>query len=206
MLMDLLRSLYEWVVAWAGTPYASVALFGIAFAESSFFPIPPDTLMIPLAISRPPLALVFATLATVASVLGGAFGYAIGKWGGQPVLHRFFNQEKVRMVQHYYHKYDVWAIGVAGFTPIPYKLFTISAGVFDLNFKRFMLASLLGRGGRFFLVGGLIMVFGETIQGFIDEYFDVAAVAFTVLLIGGFYVLNVLGKRMKPVEAQPEAE
>ncbi len=204
--MDLLRSLYEWVVAWAGTPYASVALFGIAFAESSFFPIPPDTLMIPLAISRPPLALVFATLATVASVLGGAFGYAIGKWGGQPVLHRFFNQEKVRMVQHYYHKYDVWAIGVAGFTPIPYKLFTISAGVFDLNFKRFMLASLLGRGGRFFLVGGLIMVFGETIQGFIDEYFDVAAVAFTVLLIGGFYVLNVLGKRMKPVEAQPEAE
>lgn len=204
--MDLLHSLYEWVVAWAHTPYASIALFGIAFAESSFFPIPPDTLMIPLAISRPPAALLFAALATLASVLGGAFGYAIGKWGGQPVLRRLFAQEKIRMVQHYYHKYDVWAIGVAGFTPIPYKLFTISAGVFDLDFKRFMLASILGRGGRFFLVGGLIMVFGETIQWFIDEYFDLAAVAFTVLLIGGFYVLNVLGKRMKPLEAPAEVE
>lgn len=202
--MEILRSLYDWVVAWAYTPYASVALFGIAFAESSFFPIPPDVLMIPLAISRPPFALLFATLATVASVLGGVFGYLIGKWGGQPVLHRLFSEEKIRTVQHYYHKYDVWAIGIAGFTPIPYKLFTISAGVFDLDFKRFMVASLLGRGGRFFMVGGLIMVFGEAIQGFIDEYFDLLAVAFTVLLIGGFYVINVVGKRVKPVKARAE--
>ncbi|MDQ7029787.1 MAG: YqaA family protein [Ardenticatenia bacterium] len=204
--MELLRSLYDWVVAWAYTPYAGVALFGIAFAESSFFPIPPDVLMIPLAISRPPIALLFAALATVASVLGGVFGYVIGKLGGQPVLHRLFSEEKIRAVRHYYHKYDVWAIGIAGFTPIPYKLFTISAGVFDLDFKRFMLASLVGRGGRFFLVGGLIMIFGEAIQGFIDEYFDLLAIAFTLLLIGGFYVINVAGKRAKSPVKGAQAE
>lgn len=200
--MELVHELYTWVVGWAGTPYAGVALFGIAFAESMIFPIPPDALMIPMMIAQPSLALVFAGIALVASVFGGIAGYGIGKKGGRPVMYRLFSDEKIRVVEHYYNKYDVWAISIAGFTPIPYKLFTISAGAFNLDLKRFMIASLIGRGGRFILVGGLIMLFGRQIQFFIDEYFDVAAIAFTVMLLGGFYVINVIGKRLQPAEAQ----
>lgn len=204
--MEFIHELYTWVVGWAHTPYSGMALFGIAFAESSFFPIPPDVLMIPIMIARPPVALLFAALATLASVMGGAFGFGIGKWGGQPVLRRFFSDEKVQVVQHYYNKYDIWAISIAGFTPIPYKVFTISAGAFELDFKRFMIASTIGRGGRFFLVGTLIMVFGEAIQAFIDQYFDLAAILFTILLLGGFYVLNMVGKRLQPAEAPEVGE
>lgn len=202
--MELVHELYNWVVAWAQTPYAGAALAGIAFAESIFFPIPPDALMIPVMIASPTFALGFATIALLASVFGGATGYAVGKKGGRPVMYRFFSDEKIRVVEHYYNKYDVWAISIAGFTPIPYKLFTISAGAFNLDFKRFMVASLVGRGGRFFLVGVLIMIFGEQIQFFLDEYFNVAAVAFTVLLLGGFYVLNVIGRRLQPEPAEVE--
>ena len=147
--MEILRDLIAWTTSWAGTPYGGVALFAISFAESSFFPVPPDVLLIPLALAKTSWALLFALVATIGSTIGGILGFYIGVKGGQPFLKRFFKPEKVALVQGYYQRYDVWAVGMAGFTPIPYKLFSISAGAFGLDLKRFVLASIVGRGGRF---------------------------------------------------------
>ncbi|MFQ5858263.1 MAG: YqaA family protein, partial [Anaerolineae bacterium] len=176
-------------------PYGGVALFAIAFAESSFFPVPPDVLMIPLALAQTAKALLFAAVATAGSTLGGMFGFSIGDKGGRPLLRRLFKPEKIALVQGYYRRYDVWAVGLAGFTPIPYKLFTISAGAFGLDFKRFVLASIVGRGGRFFLVGLVITLFGEPVKAILDTYLELAVIAFAVLFVGGFYVINVLARR-----------
>ena len=193
--MEILRALIEWTTGWATTPYGGVALFAIAFAESSFFPVPPDVLLIPLALAKTSWALLFAAVATAGSLAGGILGYLIGDKGGRPLLQRFFKPEKVALVQGYYRRYDVWAVGIAGFTPIPYKLFSISAGAFRLDLKRFVLASILGRGGRFFLVGLAILIFGESVKAFLDEYFDLVVVAFAILFIGGFYAINLLARR-----------
>lgn len=199
--MELLRELASWTAGLAQTPYAGLALFAIAFAESSFFPVPPDVLMIPLALGHVPYALVFAAIATVGSVIGGMVGYLIGNKGGRPLLMRFFKHEKVALVERQYQRYDVWAVGLAAFTPIPYKIFSISAGVFQLDFKRFVLASALGRGGRFFLVGLVITIFGEPVKAFLDTYFELAVVGFAVLFVGSFVVLNLLARRHShPVE------
>ena len=193
--MEILRDLIAWTTSWAGTPYGGVALFAISFAESSFFPVPPDVLLIPLALAKTSWALLFALVATIGSTIGGILGFYIGVKGGQPFLKRFFKPEKVALVQGYYQRYDVWAVGLAGFTPIPYKLFSISAGAFGLDLKRFILASIVGRGGRFFLVGLAILIFGESVKAFLDEYFELAVVAFAVLFIAGFYAINLLARR-----------
>lgn len=196
---DILHAAVAWTAGWAETPHATMALFAIAFAESSFFPVPPDALMIPLALGAPARALWFALVCTTGSVLGGVLGYWIGRRGGRPVLDRFFNEHKVRLVQDQYRKYDIWAVGLAGFTPIPYKLFSISAGVFGLDFKRFVVATVVGRGGRFFAVGLLIFLFGDAVGYWLERYFEVAAVLFAVLLIGGFWFVGYLGRRASRV-------
>lgn len=193
--MEIVRSLAEWVASFANSPYGTVALFIIAFAESSFFPIPPDILLIPLALSNVSYAFVYATITTLGSVLGGLFGYLIGDKGGKKILYRLVSKEKILLVKHYYQKFDVWAVGIAAFTPIPYKVFTISAGVFNLNFRRFLLASFLGRGGRFFIVATLIFIFGPVVKFFLDKYFDLVLIVFTLLLIGGFLTINLLSKK-----------
>ncbi len=194
--MTWIHDLATWVVHWAATPYGTTALFCIAFAESSFFPIPPDVLLIALALLKPEWAMLYALVCSVGSVVGGMFGYYLGIKGGRPLLMRLFNAEKISLVEHYYHKYDIWAVGIAGFTPIPYKVFTISAGVFSLHFRRFMLVSAVSRSARFFLVGGVIALFGPTIEPILKRNFDVFSIAFIVLLIGGFYFLKMASKRM----------
>lgn len=204
--MSFLRELVAWTAGWASTPYGGIALFGIAFAESSFFPVPPDVLLIPLALFKTSSALLFSAIATLGSTLGGILGYFIGDKGGRPLLQRFFNQEKVALVQDYYKRYDVWAVGLAGFTPIPYKLFSISAGAFGLDLNRFIIATILGRGGRFFLVGLVILIFGEPVKAFLDTYFELAAVAFAVMLVGGFYVVNLLARRSARGGAKPKSD
>lgn len=173
-------------------------LAALAFAESSFFPIPPDTLMIPMALINPALSLFYALITTISSVLGGIFGYFIGNKGGKPVVNRIISENKLYQVKLLYQKYDVWAILVAGFSPIPYKIFTISAGLFDLDIKRFVIASFFGRGGRFFLVGTLIFIFGEKIKYFLNRYLEISIVILTVLLIGGFVLVNkILNKKQQ---------
>jgi membrane protein YqaA with SNARE-associated domain len=184
------------VLHWAETPYGTWALFALAFCESSFFPIPPDILLIALAVSIPKKALRYALICSIGSVLGGCFGYLIG-WQfmtgvGDKIISFYGLSQKVEYIRELYVAYDAWAIGIAGFTPIPYKVFTISAGAFNINFSIFVIASAVSRSARFFLVGGLIYFFGPGIQAFIDKYFNILATAFTVLLIAGFVLIKYL--------------
>lgn len=190
----MLRKLYDWVLHWAETPYGSWALFLLAFCESSFFPIPPDVLLIALAVAIPKRSFRYAMICSAGSVLGGCLGYLIG-WQfmagiGERIIAFYGLTQKIDYIQGLYMAYDAWAIGIAGFTPIPYKVFTISAGAFHINFMVFVIASLVSRSARFFLVGGLIYIFGPKIKAFIDKYFNVLAVAFTVLLVAGFVVIK----------------
>jgi membrane protein YqaA with SNARE-associated domain len=192
----MLRRLYDWVLHWAETPYGNWALLLLAFCESSFFPIPPDILLIALAVSIPKKSIRYALICSAGSVLGGCFGYLIG-WQfmtgiGMKIINFYGLSQKFEYIQGLYMTYDAWAIGIAGFTPIPYKVFTISAGAFNINFTVFILVSVLSRSARFFLVGGLIYVFGPRIQAFIDKYFNLLATAFTVLLVAGFIIIKYL--------------
>jgi membrane protein YqaA with SNARE-associated domain len=192
----MLRRLYDWVLHWAETPYGSWALFLLAFSESSFFPIPPDILLIALAVAVPKKSLKYALICSAGSVLGGCFGYLIG-WKfmaliGNRIVEFYGLTPKIEYIKILYNRYDAWAVGIAGFTPIPYKVFTISAGMFKINFMVFFIASVVSRSARFFIVGGLIFVFGPTIQAFIDKYFNMLAVVFTVLLVAGFILIKYL--------------
>lgn len=192
----MLRKLYDWVIRWAETPYGAWALFVLAFCESSFFPIPPDVLLIALAIAIPEKALKYAMICSVGSVMGGCLGYLIG-WQfmtsiGVKIIDFYGLAGKVDYIRQLFITYDAWAIGIAGFTPIPYKVFTISAGLFKINFAVFIIASAVSRTARFFILGALIYKYGAKIQGFIDKYFNILAVAFTVALVGGFVLIKYL--------------
>ncbi len=193
--MKILRRLYDWVLHWAYTPYGSWALLVNAFAEASFFPVPPDVLLMALSISRPRRAFLYAGLCTAGSALGGIFGFLIGMkfWSlGQSILFHYVSPEAFETVRQYFLKYEAWAIAVAGFTPIPYKVFTISAGFFRVHFGVFLIASVISRGARFFLVGGLFYLFGEPIRDFIERYFNLLTVLFMALLVGGFLLLRLI--------------
>jgi len=190
-----MSGLVEWVIGWAQSPSANIALFVIAFAESSFFPIPPDILLIAMALLRPEEAFILALICSAGSILGGIFGYFLGWLGGRPFLHRVFSEEKILMVKNAYEKYEVWAIAVAGFTPIPYKVFTLSAGTFEIPFKPFVAASAVSRSARFFLVGMAIYFWGEPVRIILEKYFNWFTLAFVVLLLGGFLVIRPLVRR-----------
>jgi len=188
------RRLYDWTLHWAETPYAVPALALLALAESSFFPVPPDVLLIVLALGAPKRSFWFATVCSIASVLGGLLGYAIGYFVWQGVDQFFFNyvfsEEAFRAVAELYQDNAFWAVFTAGFTPIPYKVFTITGGVCQIDLGTFALASAISRSMRFFAVAALFFFFGPPIQRFIDKYFNLLAVVFTVLLIGGFVVIQ----------------
>ena len=188
------RSLYDWVVGLSERPNAVRTLFAIAFAESSFFPIPPDVLLIPLAIGVPQRALRFAALCTVGSSLGALLGYFLGlefyEVIGQRIVAFYSAGEQYEHVQALYQQWDVIAIALAGFTPIPFKIFTITAGVFKINLITFTIVVLLSRGARFFLLGGLIWRFGPSIRNFVDRYFNLLVILFSILLVGGFLILK----------------
>jgi len=194
-----MRRLYDWVLGWADHRYGSWALFGIAFAESSFFPIPPDLLLIALAVAIPARAFRYAAICTLGSVLGGIFGYVLGHQFfdllGEPLVRFYSAEDEFSRVQELYQRYDAFAVAVAGLTPIPYKVATITAGFFDVDISRFVLASALSRSLRFFTVGALIRFFGPRIRVFIEKYFEILSILFLVLLIGGFLVLRWLAGR-----------
>lgn len=201
--MKLLRKLYDWVLHWAETPYGPPALFVLAFAEASFFPIPPDALLIALVLGATKKAFRFATLCTIGSVTGALLGYAIGYFlwwtpSGEftSIANFFFNsipgftENSFYEIKSLYEQYDFWIIFTAGFTPLPYKVIAISSGSALINLPLFIIASVISRGARFFLVAFLIWKFGPQINTFIDKYFNWVAIAFTMLLIGGFIVIN----------------
>lgn len=198
--MKLFRRLYDWVLHWAETRYGTPALGMLAFAESSFFPVPPDPLLMALSLSKPPRALFYAAVCSVCSVVGGLFGYAIGYGAWAAVGDFFFNHlgpigftpENFATVQQRYEANAFLAVFAAGFTPIPYKVFTVAAGVFSISIGPFFLASAISRSARFFTVAGLIFFFGPPIKRFIDRYFNLLTAVFFALLVGGFLVVKYL--------------
>lgn len=194
--LSLLQRTYNRCMEWIQTPAGIWVLFFIAVAESSFFPIPPDVFLIALCIGAPIKSMKFAAVCAAGSVIGGALGYGLGlafmDTLGQRILTLYGLEDKYHVVQGLYQQYDAWAVAAAGFTPLPYKLFTITAGAFKINFPTFMLVSLAARSARFFLVAGLIYKFGAPVQYFINKYFNILTIVFLILLIGGFVLIKML--------------
>jgi len=203
--MSWLKNLYNWVLEWSDSKWGAVALFLLAFTEASFFPIPPDVLLIALCLGLRNKAFKFALICSIGSALGAVFGYSIGYFlwwntvGDFSVIANFFidiipgfSSELFYDIKQKYDEWNFWIIFVSGFTPIPFKVFTVSAGAFNINFNLFLLASIISRSARFILIGGLIWKFGEPIKDFIDRYFNILAILFTILLIGSFFIIKYL--------------
>jgi membrane protein YqaA with SNARE-associated domain len=201
--MNCFRRTYDWVLGWAKTPYGAIALFVLAFCESSFFPIAPDVLLIVLVLGAKNKAFGYATNCTVGSILGAFLGYGIGYflwWDADksfsPLAMFFFEQipgftQNVFFeIKTLFEKWDFWIIFIAGVTPIPYKLFTVSGGAFQIDLTMFTLASVIGRGARFFLIAYLLWKFGEAIKLFIEKYFNMIAIGIAVIFIGVFIALK----------------
>ena len=185
------------MLGWADTPYGTPALFVLSFAESSFFPVPPDVLQIALSVARPRRSFFYAAVSTVASVTGGVFGWVIGYALWTAAVQDFFfqyvpgvNADSFAAVRELYHGNAFLAITGAGFTPIPYKVFTIAAGVFEVSLPVLIAASILGRSGRFFFVALSVYLFGPRVKGLLERYFNLATLLFFILLVGGFLVVK----------------
>ena len=194
--MTLIRKLYDWVLQWASTPYALPVLFIVSFVESSFFPIPPDILLIAMVVAAPAGWFRFALVCSIGSVLGGIFGYLIGyqfmEIIGNRIVEFYHFQEKWDKIGLLYDKYNAWAVAAAGFSPLPYKVFTLAAGAFEINFLTFVLASAVSRAARFFLVAALIYKFGPPFKILIEKYFNTFTIIFMILLVLGFFILKVI--------------
>lgn len=191
--MKLFSKLYERVMRWAEHRHAPRYLAGLSFAESSFFPIPPDVMLAPMALAQPKRAWYFAALTTVTSVLGGIAGYLIGMFAFEliePLLHSAGYWGKYELAQQWFEEWGLWVIFIAGFSPVPYKIFTITAGVISMSFLPFVLASAIGRGARFFLVAGLMVWGGEKMEAALRRYVDLLGWLVVVLLIVGYLLLR----------------
>jgi membrane protein YqaA with SNARE-associated domain len=192
-----LRQLYDWTMHWAETPQGLAALFLIAFAESSFFPIPPDVLLIAIVAAAPGKWLKAAGLCALGSVTGAFLGYGIG-YGfmatlGQPIVDFYHAQHHWdKVVELYNGPWGIWFLAGAAFTPIPYKVATIAAGATHMPFVPFILVSTLGRAGRFFIVAAILRIFGAPVRRTLEKHFDLAAFVFLLLLVGGFLVIKLL--------------
>ncbi|WP_339086518.1 YqaA family protein [Hyphomicrobium sp. ghe19] len=192
----MLRGIYDWTMRMAASARAPWALAGVSFAESSFFPIPPDIMLIPMVLSQPRKAWWYATIATIASVLGGLLGYAIGYYLydaiGAPILKFYGREHALDGFETFVQEYGVAAVIIKGMTPIPYKVVTIAAGVGKMDILAFVGASIVARAMRFYLVAGLLYFFGEPIRSFIEGRLALVTTAFLVLLIGGFVAVRYI--------------
>lgn len=213
--MKIFRKLYNWMLSWSESRWSLVALFLFALFEASWFPLPPDILLIALCLGATKKSFRFAAICLAGSVVGAMLGYGIGFFLWQTtageytsVAHFFFNhvfsEQSFRNIGGMYDKYNFWIVYTAGFTPLPFKLFTVSAGVFNIDFSMFMIASAIARAMRFFLIAALIWRYGAPIKTFIDKYFNLLASLFTVLLVGftllAFYIIGDSGSES---ESQP---
>lgn len=199
--MNIVKRLYDWMLSWGNSRWGALALFLFALAESSFFPIPPDVLLIALCLGVTSRSFRYGAICLTGSIVGAMIGYAIGFFCWQntageytALANRFFahvfSLESFLSVGELYDKYNFWIVFTAGFTPLPYKIFTITGGLFHINFAMFIFASIISRGLRFMLIAALIWKFGAPIKTFIDKYFNILAIAFTVLLIGSFFLVG----------------
>ena len=191
----MIKRLYNWILSWSESRWGWLALFTIALFEASWFPLPPDILLIALCLGATKRSFRFATICLVGSVLGAALAYMIGYFlwttpsGEATALANLFYEyifsvDSFNNVGALYDRFNFWIVFTAGFTPLPFKLFTIAGGMFHINFLMFIIASMVSRGMRFFLIAWLIWKFGAPIKSFIDKYFNLLATLFTIMLIG----------------------
>jgi membrane protein YqaA with SNARE-associated domain len=217
----MIRRLYDWVLSWSSSRWGWLALLFIALFEASWFPLPPDVLLIALCLGATKRSFRFATLCLVGSVLGAAIGYGIGHFlwitpAGDPTAianffyDNVFSIESFQNVGNLYDRFNFWIVFTAGFTPLPFKLFTIAGGMFNINFPMFIIASIVSRGMRFFLIAWLIWKFGAPIKSFIDKYFNILATLFAVLLISftalGFWIFGSGDQVEESADIEPQTE
>jgi membrane protein YqaA with SNARE-associated domain len=191
--MQIFTALYERVMQWSRHRHAPAYLGALSFAESSFFPIPPDVMLAPMVLARPERAAWLAGLTTLTSVLGGLAGFAIGVWGidaVMPILERFNYVDEFDRASQWFLKWGFWAVLAAGFSPIPYKVFTISAGALAMNLPVFAIASFIGRGARFFLVAFLVAWGGPPMEARLKRYVDVIGWGLVILLVAAYFLLR----------------
>ncbi|MGV0818449.1 YqaA family protein [Martelella sp. AMO21009] len=190
----MLRRLYNWTLSLAANRNAERVLFGISFAESSFFPIPPDVLLIPMVIARPAKWFRIALICTIASILGAIAGYLIGMFlfeqVARPILDFYGKQDSFEKIAEWYNTWGGWGVLFAAITPFPYKVLTLFSGATGLNFGIFFLVSVIGRSFRFFLIAWLLNRYGPPIRDFIEKYLGLLFTVFVVLLAGGFYLVK----------------
>ncbi|HRI75642.1 MAG: DedA family protein [Alphaproteobacteria bacterium] len=195
-MMKYIRKLYDWTLRIAAHRHAQPGLFGIAFVESSVFPLPPDLVLIPMCIAERRKAFWFATICTAGSVLGGICAYAIGYFlydtVGVKIIDFYNLQEQFVKFRDMYNAHGAWIVLAGGFTPIPYKLITIASGVTQMDFVQFALFSIIGRASRFYLVAALLWKFGAPIKDFIEKYLGILTIIFFVVLIGGFVAIKYI--------------
>ena len=203
--MQFIKNIYDWVLSLSEKKNSDYSISFLSFSESFFFPVPPDVLLIPLCLGNRRKSFYFAFLCSISSIFGGIIGYYIGKvlWWNVPgveyssLANMFFKYipgltiDSFNNIKDLYFKWDFLIVFTAGFTPIPFKLITISSGTFNINFVMFVLASLISRSARFFLLATLIWFFGQKIRVFIDKYFNLLAIFFTILLAGGFIIIKL---------------
>ena len=194
--MNLLRKLYDWTLKKSEHRNAPWFLSIISFSESSFFPIPPDIILIPMIIAKRSKAWLYAFICTISSVIGGAFGYLIGYFFynslGMLILKYYSLESQFANFENSYNDYGLWIVLGAGFTPFPFKLITIASGLFGLNFILFIFVAFFARGLRFFILASLLKLFGNYIKKIIDKYFNTLAIIFFILLFGGFILIKYL--------------
>lgn len=191
-----MRKIYDWMMRMAESRRAPHALAAVSFAESSFFPIPPDVMLIPMCLANRSKAFWYATIATVASVIGGIAGYMIGyflfAYVGEPILKLYGYASKIDQVTQWFRDWGVWILIAKGWTPFPYKVLTIMSGVAKMDILSFMVASIIARAMRFYLVAGLLYFFGEPIKEFIEKRLTLLTTLFVIALIGGFVAIRFL--------------
>lgn len=193
--MKIFQKMYDKTLAWAEHKYAQTFLCLVSFSESVFFPIPPDVMLAPMVLAQPRRAWSLASITTITSVLGGAAGYMLGYWLYEPVVLPFIEtmhyQAKMEQIQYWFNEYGIWIVFVAGFSPIPYKVFTVSAGLMHMAFLPFLLASAIGRGGRFFLVAALMRIGGEKYREKLRDIVDLLGWIVVGLIVSGVIVYKV---------------
>ncbi len=194
--MNFFRNLYDWTLRQSSKKLAPWFLAFISFVESSFFPIPPDIILIPMIIAKRTKAFIYASICTISSVIGGLFGYLIGfiffNSIGIILVNFYGMSEYIENLKEYYNNYGVWFVLVAGFTPVPFKIITIASGLFQLNLFIFILCSFVARGLRFYLISGLLYLYGEAIKYFIEKYFNYLTIIFFIVFLGGILFLKYL--------------
>lgn len=192
--MKIFTSLYEWTLKWAEHKLAPKILAALSFAESVFFPIPPDVLLAPMVLAKPEKAWCYASITTIASIVGGMLGYALGYYMFEPwivpALESLGYTERFEKVTTWFDEWGVWVVFIAGFSPIPYKLFTVSAGFLQMLFVPFLFASAIGRGMRFFLVAGLIRWGGAPFEKKLKQWVDIIGWACVILIVVAYFLLR----------------